>query len=156
MKSEERCEGRLHLKSLDLEDCVQLWVWMEQRILKDSAFKVFSFLLQIFVCKDEDEQIKVCLDAMPDIFHFDATSAMCRTPNCLKCKIIFYSAMLWRGRDSIIPIFEMFTSEHDSTSIEIAIKRFKAFVFKFTNRWPIIKAVVVDWSWVFIKSLNFE
>lgn len=94
---------------------------MQQHILKDPAFRVFTLPLQIFVCTGK--QIKACFDVIPDIFHFDATSAMCRNPNCLKCKVTFYYGMLWRGRDSLISIFDMFISEHDSTSVEMAFKR---------------------------------
>ena len=152
MKSEERCEGRLYLKSIDLQDCAEFW--MRQHTLKDPAIQVFTLPLQILIFTEE--QVKACLDAMPEMFHFDATLAMCRTPNNLKCKILLYYAMLYRGRDSTIPLFEMFTSQHDRTSIEIALQRFRAFVLKVANKWPIVKAIVVDWSWVFINSINFE
>ena len=53
--------------------------------------------------------------------------------------------MVFRGRESTIPLFELTKAEHNITSIGIVLKKFKVFVLKTINRWPIVKTVFTDY-----------
>ena len=151
VKSEARCEGRLHLKSIDIEDAVQLW--MEQYKLGNRAVRYF--ILPLHMLLFTEEQLQVSIESLIDFIHIDATSAKCRNPHFLKCKIIMYYALLFRGLETIIPIFEYFLSEHDLCSFQISIQIFRKFVIDTPNIGPIFKGVVTDWSWVFINGILF-
>ena len=84
---------------------------MQQHTSKDPVVQVFTLPLQILVFREE--QMKTCLDAIPEMFHLNASSAMCRARYYVKCKILLYYAMLYEGRNSIIPLIGMFTIQHD-------------------------------------------
>ena len=64
--------------------------------------------------------------------------------------------MVFRARESTIALFEFITAENDITSIETFLRKFEAFVLKTINKWQILKAVVTDWSSVFMNSILFE
>ena len=142
VKSEARCEGRLRLKSIDIEDAVRFW--MEQHKLGNKAVRYFILPLQMLIFTED--QLNFAIESTIDFIHIGVTSAKCRNPQFLKCKMIMYYAFLFRGLESIISIFEYFSSEHNLYSFEIAIKIFKKFVIGATNKWPFFEGVVTDWS----------
>ena len=107
VKSEAPCEGRLRLKSIDIEDAVQLWV--EQYLIGNTAVSYFILPLQMLIFTED--QLNFAIESPIDFIHVDATSAKCRNPQFLKCKMIIYYAFLFRGLESIIPIFEYFSSD---------------------------------------------
>ena len=127
---------------------------MKQHEKADSAVREFSLPLRIVMYTEE--QLMACVEVMARVLHLDATSSRCRKPQFLKCKAIYYYAMVFRTRKSTIPLFEFITAEHDIPSVATVLKTFKVFVLKTINKWPIVKAVVTDCSWVFINSILFE
>jgi len=89
------------------------------------------------------EQLDI-IDVNDQIAHFDATGSIVRKPRDIYCKRIMYYVMVIKKGESIIPIVEMITSEHDIPSICILLKRYRHFIETNRRKWPLFKVVVVD------------
>lgn len=101
------------------------------------------------------EQLDI-IDINDRIAHFDATGSVVHKPRDIYCKRIMYYAIVVKKSESIIPIAEMITSEHDIASISILLKKYRQFAEVNRRKWPLFKVVVVDWSWALINSLMNE
>ncbi|XP_043470929.1 uncharacterized protein LOC122504094 [Leptopilina heterotoma] len=152
IKSELRIEDKLECKSRDINDIAQYWI--DQHKLKNPAVRLFQLPLKILIWVKD--QLQAFIDGKGKIVHFDSTKAMCRKIEHVDTKMIMYYTLVWRGRESTIPLLESISDNHDIPSVEITLKLYKNFVHKTINYWPPFKAVVLDWSWVFMNSFLFE
>lgn len=139
IKSEERTESRLSLKSKDIEDIIQFY--LNDHITKKTLQEVALPLRIVVFGKAELTIIK---EVGTKFLHIDATSARCRKPQFLDCKRIYHYAGVFRGPEAIMVLLQFITSQHDACSIEIVFKQFRAFVASKTDVWPMFKAVVTD------------
>jgi len=150
-KSEHNCRHDRILSSSDLSDLFQQWV--DDARNKDSYIRYVGLPLHVIMYTQEQLDI---IDVNDQIAHFDATGSIVRKPRDIYCKRIMYYVMVIKKGESIIPIVEMITSEHDIPSICILLKRYRHFIETNRRKWPLFKVVVVDWSWALINSLMNE
>lgn len=150
-KSEHNCRNDRILSSSDLSDLFQQWI--EDSNNKDPYIRYVG--LPLYAIMYSQSQLDI-IDVNDQIAHFDSTGSVIRKPKDIYCKRIMYYAMVIKKGESIIPIAEMITSNHDIPSICILLKRYRQFVEMNRRKWPLFKVVVVDWSWALINSLMIE
>jgi len=150
-KSEHNCRNDRVLNSSDLSDLFQQWI--EDSNNKDPYIRYVG--LPLYAIMYSQSQLDI-IDINDQIAHFDVTGSVIRKPKDIYCKRIMYYVMVIKKGESIIPIAEMITSNHDIPSISILLKRYRQFVEINQRKWPLFKVVVVDWSWALINSLLIE
>lgn len=84
------------------------------------------------------EQLDI-IDTNDCVAHFDATGSVVRKPYNIYCKRIMYYAIVVKKGESIIPLAEMITSEHDIPSISTLLKRYRQFAEVNRRKWPLFK-----------------
>ena len=150
IKSEANMKNRLKLQNKDIEDIMQLWI--DENKLKDPYLRSVGSPLRATMFTKEQLQLVQSEDRK--IVHMDGTRSIARKP--FKCPIIMYYCLFCRLSESVMPVAEMLTVEHDSKSISSFLKDIKSFVLQETNTWPLFNAIVIDWSWPSIHGISFE
>ena len=152
VKSEEKCAERLKATSPDLLDIIQLWIVHQK--LADPFVRYFSLTFTVHMYREAE--INVFIQEKPLILHMDATGSICRKPQDLNCKRILYHCILAKIKDTIIKLAQMITSENTIENISFFLKKIKGLVLQNSKRWPIAKAITIDWSWAYIHSILLE
>ena len=150
IKSKANMKNRLKLQNKDIEDLMQLWI--EENKLKDPYRRSVGLPLRATMFTKEQLQLVQSKDRK--IVHMNGTGSIARKP--FKCPIIMHYCLVCRLSESVMPVAEMLTAEHDTKSISIFLKEIKSFVLQETNTWPFFKAIVIDWSWPSIHGIAFE
>lgn len=152
IRSEAKVAKRNTLKSLDMQDVMQLCI--DDSKLADPFVREVSIPLRVQLYSKK--QLGVVKRERPVILHMDSTGPRVLNPPFLEKEIIFYYSIVYRASRATIPIAEMITSQHDITSISIFLKSYRTFVLKTCDSWPLANARVTDWSWALMNSIMSE
>ncbi|XP_048512535.1 uncharacterized protein LOC125501306 [Athalia rosae] len=151
-KSEDNCKNDLALNSGDLSDVFQLW--MVQAKEKDPYLRYVSLPLTAMMFTEA--QLEIIEKSKGTVVHLDTTGSVVRKPPHLNYKRIYYYIIVTKHKESVIPIAEMVTSEHNINSIATFLKKYRFFVQQKLHAWPFVAAVVVDWSWALMNAIFSE
>ena len=120
-RSEDKFKYDLTLKSLDLQDVIQLWV--EENATSDPYLRHVELPLNVTMFS----KTKLHAAGPGNIGRLDATRNCCGEPSLLNCKRILYYALVVYVFGIILPILEFRTSEHSVMDVSICLKRFRYF-----------------------------
>ena len=149
-KFEVNCQYDLTLKSLDLQDLMQLWV--NEKSLSDPYLRHASDLNATMFSEETIKSV-----GHGKILRADATGNCCRAPAGIDYKRVLLYAFVVFICGIVVPILKFITSEHGILEISITLKRFRFFVEHMENGcWPYFNIVIIDWSWAFIHSILRE
>ena len=149
-KSEYNCRNDEELSSRDLSDILS-------KAVKDqhNADPYIRYVGLPLHCIMYSENLLNVASPKNGILHMDSTGSVVRKPTGIICKRIFYYAIVMKSGESILPVAEMISAQHDVPSISVFLKRYRHFVESSIHKWP-FKMVVVDWSWALINSVMKE
>lgn len=120
-----------------------------------SYVKMVSQPLQICIYSNQqldilNKELKANIDLR---VHLDATGSIIRKPQACSKKIYYYAIVIKCSfNDSVCPITEMVSSNHDTTTIGIWLAKFKSFITFNKKKWPLFKNVVTDFSFALINA----
>ena len=117
IKSEANMKNRLKLQNKDIEDLMQLWIDENKLRSVGSPLRATMFT---------KEQLQLVQSEDRKIVHMDGTGSIARKP--FKCPIIMYYCLVCRLLESVMPVAEMLTVEHDTKSISSFLEDIKSFV----------------------------
>ena len=155
IKSEINSEARLKLHSKNLQDLCQLWV--NENEVKDPYLRQVALTPRSTMYTEQQLQLLQSDNGngkKVKIVHMDSTGAFIRKPSSVKCSLLYYYSLVCRLEESVMPIAELITSQHDIESISIFLFQYRNFVEKVTGVWPCFDAIVVDWSWASMNSIQ--
>ncbi|KAL7291623.1 hypothetical protein TKK_0014661 [Trichogramma kaykai] len=142
-KSELLCSERLRLESRDLLDLNQLWIVQKETKVDRFLRKIGLPLLAIMYTYVNTAAL---MNVQNLIVHADATGSITRKPQDIESKRIYMYVVVAKVESVQFMMLAMISSEHDIPSQKTYLEDYKYFVLKNFKRWPIAKAVVVDWS----------
>lgn len=90
------------------------------------------------------------------ILHFDATGTVIKIPSFSDSSCLYYAGVISLSSSGrVCPIFELLSSQHDSSSIGVFLIKYKSYIIGSKITWPPFERVVTDFSFALINSICY-
>lgn len=140
---------KMALNDRDRDDLVDMILMQREH---NNYIQLVSSPLQVYLYSRE--QLDILLYLMKPVLQLDATGKLVRKTLTSTKRVFYYAGVVnIPSNERLFPLFEMISCNHDGTTIANWLLKFKSFCLSTIKKWPVFRAVVIDFSFAFINAV---